>query len=175
MTHVEGSIMTGAARHDASEAAARDLIYEACLLLDGERFAEWLALCAPEFKYRIKTYSPEIRKDMTWLEHDRTGLVTMIEMLPKHNTDHGQLTRHVSVYKVGLDADRRIASAVSSFACYRTMLDGINSHLDAGETQLFLIGKYHDRIRVDGDRPLFVERTVILDTRRLDKGSHYPI
>jgi methanesulfonate monooxygenase subunit beta len=167
--------MTVSERQERAKAAVRDLIYQACLHLDDGRFADWLSLCTPEFNYRIKTFSPEIRKDMTWMEQDRAGLASMVEMLPKHNSDHGQLTRHVSVYTVDVTPDAQAASAVSSFACYRTMLDGINSHLDAGETQLFLIGKYHDRIRFDADRPLFVERTVILDTRRMDKGTHFPI
>ena len=155
--------------------AIRETIYRACLLLDDEKFTEWLALCAPDFSYRITTYSPEIRKSMTWYEQDVPGLKGMIEMLPKHNTDHGRLTRHVTVYSVEVDRSKGEAKATSSFACYRTMLDGINSHIDAGETQLFLIGKYHDRFRIGGEGPRFVERNVLLDTRRLDKGSHYPI
>jgi methanesulfonate monooxygenase small subunit len=55
------------------------------------------------------------------------------------------------------------------------MLDGINSHLDAGDSQLFVIGKYYDRFRLGKGAPVFIERTVFLDTRRLDKGSHYPV
>jgi methanesulfonate monooxygenase subunit beta len=159
----------------AAEGAVRDLIYRAALLLDAERFKDWLALCAEDFTYRIQTYSPEIRKQMTWLEHDMPGLRTMIAMLARHNTDHGQLSRHVSVYAVTLEDSGTEASAVSSFICHRTMLDGVNSHLDAGETQLFLVGKYHDRFRLADGRPLFRDRTVFLETRRLDKGSHYPI
>jgi methanesulfonate monooxygenase subunit beta len=157
------------------ERSIENLIYQACLLLDDQKFAEWLGLCVPEFTYRITTYSPEIRKSMTWYEQDLPGLKGMIEMLPKHNTDHGQLTRHVTVYTVDVDPSQGQAKATSSFACYRTMLDGINSHIDAGDTRLFLIGRYHDRFRIGGEGPRFVERNVVLDTRRLDKGSHYPI
>lgn len=167
--------MVAGDREESIKAAVRELIYRAGLLLDGERFGEWLGLCAPEFVYRITAYSPEIGKEMTWLEHDRAGMATLIEMLPRHNTDHGLLSRHATVYSVEMDGEGDAASAVTSFACYRTMLDGINSHLDAGETRLFLIGKYHDRFRLEAGRPLFVERTVRLDTRRMDKGSHYPI
>jgi len=157
------------------ERAVEDVIYRACLLMDDEKFMEWLALCAPGFNYRITTYSPEIRKSMTWYEQDVTGLKGMIEMLPKHNTDHGRLTRHLTVYTVDVDRSKSEAKATSSFACYRTMLDGINSHIDAGESQLFLIGRYHDRFRIGEQGPRFLERNVVLDTRRLDKGSHYPI
>jgi methanesulfonate monooxygenase small subunit len=155
--------------------AIRETIYRGCLLLDDEKFMDWLALCAPDFNYRITTYSPEIRRNMTWYQQDVAGLRGMIEMLPKHNTDQGRLTRHVTVYTVEADGSQGEAIAVSSFVCYRTMLDGINSHIDSGETQLFLIGKYYDRFRIDEDGPRFVERNVFLDTRRLDKGSHYPI
>jgi methanesulfonate monooxygenase subunit beta len=156
--------------------AIRETIYRAALLLDDEKFKDWLALCAPEFNYRITTYSPEIRRNMTWYEQDAAGLQAMIDMLPKHNTDHGRLTRHVTVYAVeAAEGSLSEARAVSSFACYRTMLDGINSHIDSGETQLFLVGKYYDRFRIEQDGARFVERNVFLDTRRLDKGSHYPI
>ena len=157
------------------ERSVEDVIYRACLLLDDQKFTEWLGLCAPDFNYRITTYSPEIRRQMTWYEQNVAGLKGMIEMLPKHNTDHGRLTRHVTVYTVEADGPEGEAKATSSFACYRTMLDGINSHIDSGETQLFLIGKYYDRFRIDEHGPRFVERNVFLDTRRLDKGSHYPI
>jgi methanesulfonate monooxygenase subunit beta len=153
----------------------RDVIYRACLLLDEERFADWLKLCAPEFNYRIKAYSPEISKEMIWYEQDLPGLKNTIEMLPRHNTDHGRLTRHATVYAIDIDRGNGEATATTSFACYRTMLDGIDSHLDAGDSQLFVIGKYHDRFRLGTDGPRFLERTVFLDTRRLDKGSHYPV
>jgi methanesulfonate monooxygenase small subunit len=164
------SVQQGAAR-----ASVCDLIYRACLLLDDEKFLDWLQLCASEFKYSIKAFSPEIGKEMIWFERDNAGLKATIEMLPRHNTDHGRLTRHATVYAVDIDTAAKTASAVTSFACYRTMLDGINSHLDAGETQLFLIGKYYDRISLAGGQPRFLDRVVYLDTRRLDKGSHYPI
>ncbi len=165
----------GGTELEAIRAAVRDTIYRACLLLDDERFPEWLTLCTPDFRYQIRTYSPEIRKEMTWYEQDLAGLKAMVEMLPRHNTDHGRLLRHATVYAVDVDHARSEAAATTAFTCYRTMLDGINSHIDSGDTQLFVIGRYHDRLRLDDDGPRFVERTVVLETRRLDKGSHYPI
>ena len=99
----------------------------------------------------------------------------MTEMLPMHNTDHSPLARHTVVCTVDVDEDERTATAVSSFAVYQTQLDGINSHVDAGESRLFLVGKYRDRFRISNGTVRFVERIVQLDTRRLDKGSHWPI
>src|SRR5262245_36310773 len=116
-----------------------DVGYPACILLAHATFGEWLALSATEFSHRMTISSPEIRRQMTWYEQDVAGLKAMIDLLPKHNTDHGRLTRHATIYAVDADLAQGEASATTSFACYRTMLDGINSHIDSGETQLFLI------------------------------------
>ncbi len=156
-------------------AAIRDLIYKATLCLDDLDWQGWLDLCDEDFQYAIKAYSPEIRKDMCYLNGSREDLANMTEMLPKHNTDHSPLSRHTVVYEVGVDESSGTAQAVSAFTVHQTQLDGTNSHVDAGESRLFLVGKYYDKFRIDGDAVKFVERTVRLNTRRLDKGSHWPI
>jgi methanesulfonate monooxygenase small subunit len=58
---------------------------------------------------------------------------------------------------------------------YQNLLDGVNSHIDAGESRLFLIGRYIDRLKLEDDQARFITREVRLDNRRLDKGSHWPI
>ena len=58
---------------------------------------------------------------------------------------------------------------------YQNLLDGVNSHIDAGESRLFLVGRYIDTLRLEHDRARFIKREVRLDNRRLDKGSHWPI
>ena len=150
-------------------------IYEASLALDECRWDDWLALCDGEFYYAIKAFSPEIHYDMTYLDGSREEMASMCELLPKHNTDHSPLSRHTVVYRVAVDEDGASGSAVSSFAVYRTILDGMASHVEAGSSNLFLVGKYHDRFRIESGTAKFVERIVRLDTRRLDKGSHWPI
>lgn len=158
---------------DAS--AVRDVIYNATLCLDEQRWEDWLALCDDDFQYEIKAFSPEIHYDMTYLSGDRANVQSMVEMLPKHNSDHSPLSRHTVVYSVDMDKKAGTASAVSSFAIHQTLLDGINSHVDAGESRLFLIGKYYDKFRIKDGKVKFTERVVRLDTRRLDKGSHWPL
>ena len=66
-------------------------------------------------------------------------------------------------------------SVVSSLAIYQNMLDGINSHIDAGESRLFVVGRYIDTMKIEGDKAVFLSRKVALETRRLDKGSHWPL
>lgn len=150
------------------DSAVRGLIYRSCLRLDEGDFPGWLDLCAPEFRYTITAYSPEIRKEMTWLDHDRDGMEGLFKMLPKHNSDHSPLTRHASVYVVDLDEEGNGATAITSVVVYRTAMDG-------GATDLFAVGKYFDTVSLEGEVPLLVGRNVRLDTRELGIGSHFPL
>lgn len=144
-----------------------ELIYRSCMSLDTGDFDQWLDLCAPEFRYTITTYSPEIRKEMVWLDHDREGMKGLFKMLPKHNSDHSPLTRHASVYLVKYDVAGKEVSVVTSLVVYKTQLDG-------GATELFAVGKYFDTISLEADIPLLTSRNVRLDTRELGIGSHLP-
>jgi len=161
-------------RYDARR-AVEDTIYKATIALDDQKWEEWLELCAPDFHYAITAFSPEINKDMIYLQGERKEMETLVRLLPKHNTDHSPLRRHTSVYTVQLSEDGSTADAVSSFVVYQNMLDGINSHIDSGESRLFLVGKYIDKFTIENGTAKFVKREVRIDNRRLDKGSHWPI
>lgn len=160
--------------HDISN-SVRDTIYRATIALDGQEWNDWLALCSEDYYYIITSFSPEINKDMIYMEGDLKEMTSIIDLLPKHNTDHSPLRRHTSVYTVDVAEDGKSASAVSSFVVYQNMLDGNNSHIDSGESRLFLVGKYIDDFVVENDQVKFLKREVKLDNRRLDKGSHWPI
>lgn len=156
-------------------ALVRDAIYRSTILLDQQNWNEWLTHCDEDFQYAIRAWSPEINKDVTYLALDRNGLATMVKLLPKHNTDHSPLTRHTSVYTVDLDEAAQSAKAVSSVIVYQNLLDGINSHIDAGESRVFLVGKYLDTFKIADNKAKFLSREVRIENRRLDKGSHWPI
>ena len=165
----------GNANHIAAIEAVKDTIYRSCLLMDDERWSDWLKLCDDGFYYKVTAYSPEIRKDMIYFDADHGQLSSMCDLLPKHNTDHSPLKRHAVVYTVDLDDGGTSAEAVTSFVIYQNMLDGVNSHIDAGENHLFAIGRYIDMFRLADDAARFVSREVRLETRRLDKGTHWPL
>lgn len=157
----------------ARREAVRAAIYRTAVLLDDQKVEEWLSsLCTSDFVYTITTYSHEIRREQEWFGGTRVELLDMQRMMRRHNTDHSPLSRHVSVYTVDLGDDGTSAAAVSWVSIYVTMLDGVNAHLDSGETRLFCIGKYHDRFDLAGPQPLLQSRTLRLDTRRMDRGSH---
>jgi methanesulfonate monooxygenase subunit beta len=151
----------------------RDAVYKSCLLQDDERWEEWLDTCDDSFEYAITAFSPEIQCDMTYLSGNKQYMQGLTKMLPKHNTDHSPLKRHCVVYDVDIDGDT--ATAISSVLIYQTLLDGTNSHIDAGTTRLFVAGRYIDKFKLVDGKAMFTSRTTKLDTRRLDKGSHWPL
>jgi methanesulfonate monooxygenase small subunit len=147
--------------------AISELICRSCMTLDAKNFSAYLELCDPAYRYAITAYSPEIRKDMTWLEHDKAGMQTLFANLPKHNSDQSPLTRHVTVYTVKPSDDGQQAEVVSAVQVFRTSLDG-------GATELFAVGKFHDRVSLSGAEPKLLNRNVRLDTRMLGYGYHIP-
>jgi len=149
-------------RHNIEE-----LVYRSCLALDDKDFKGYLNLCDDGFRYTITTHSPEIRKDMIWLDHDKKGLELLFNNLPRHNSDHSPLSRHATVYTVEVDAAAKRAKVVSTMQVFKTSLDG-------GATELFAVGKYLDTVNLEGTSPKLLNRTVKLDTRMLGIGYHIP-
>ena len=147
--------------------AIEDVVYRSCLALDTRNWKGFLDLCDEDFRYTITAYSPEIKKEMTWLDHDRKGMDTLFTNLPRHNSDHSPITRHATVYTVDVDEARNQASVVSALQVFRTQLDG-------GATELFAVGRLHDTLRLDGPGVKLAKRVVRLDTRLLGYGYHVP-
>jgi methanesulfonate monooxygenase small subunit len=148
-------------------AEIEELVYRSCMLLDDQDFQGYLDLCDDEFRYRITAHSPEIRKDLIWLDHDKKGMHTLFTQLPRHNSDHSPLTRHATVYCVEVDEPRKVADVVSALQVFKTDLDG-------GVTALFAVGRYLDSVKLDGSKPTLTRRVVKLDTRMLGIGFHIP-
>lgn len=150
-----------------NRAAIEELVYNTCMTLDEQRFTDYLNLCEDDFRYTITTHSPEIRKDMVWLDHDKKGLQTLLTQLPRHNSDRSPLTRHATVYSVAIDDSGKEADVISALQVFKTDLDG-------GATALFAVGKYLDHVSLAGDKPKLAKRVVKLDTRMLGIGYHIP-
>jgi hypothetical protein len=151
------------------------VVYKSCLFMNDESWADYLALCDPQsFRYRVVNYSPEIRKEQCWADRDFRAMKANFDLMPRHNSDRSKLTRQVNIYTVDYDAKAREANVVSALTVYRTQLDGTNSYIESGQTSLYAVGLYKDRIRLADAGARLVERVVQLDTRQLDVGSHKP-
>lgn len=151
-----------------SRESIEELVYQTCLSMDAADYDAYLGLCDPQFRYTITTFSPEIRKDMVWLDHDLNGLTTLLKQLPRHISDHSPLTRHATLYTVRPDGSGSRAEVVSALQVYKTSLDG-------GATELYAVGKYLDTVKLDEASPKLVKRVVKLDTRQLGIGYHVPL
>ena len=150
-----------------SRQTIEDLIYKSCLVMDDKDFGGYLELCDPAFHYAISTYSPEIRKVMTWLEHDREGMKSLFANLPKHNSDHSPLSRHATVYLVEEQDEGRKAKVTSALQVFKTSLDG-------GATELFAVGRMIDMVQMTEEGPKLLDRNIRLETRMLGIGYHIP-
>lgn len=146
---------------------ATQFVYNSCLLLDEKKFNEFMDLCADDFHYTITAYSPETRTEMTWMDEDKASMKRMLEVLPRHNSDHSPLSRHATVYRVDYDEAKKQASVVSALQVFKTSLDG-------GVTQLFAVAKLYDTVSLNGSGAKLLSRNVRLDTRMLGIGSHIP-
>lgn len=144
----------------------RTLVAKTCLSMDDERFDEYLDLCASDYRYRIRAFSPEIGKEMTWLDLDADDMRALLRMVPQHVRLTGKLRRHATLYTLEEQSDNCYA-ALSSLIVSHTALNG--------ETTLFATGQLHDRITFQDDQPRLLTRDVMLDTRVLGPGSHIPI
>jgi len=151
----------------SSRTAITELVYRPLLALDERDFEGYLALCTDDFHYTVRAYSPEIRRDMVWMDLDRASIETLFRTLPRHNSDPAPLSRHATVYTVTLDEGRQEAAVVTALQVLRTELDG-------GQTALFGAGKIHDTVALSEGLPRLRARLIRLDTRRLGIGSHIP-
>ncbi len=159
--------MEGALPMPSDRIAIEELVYRSCLALDEKEFKRYLELCHDSFRYTISAHSPEIRKDMIWLDHDKPEMQLLFNNLGKHISDHSPLSRHAVVYTAEPAADRKSAAVISSLQVYKTTLDG-------GATELFAIGRYLDTVSLDGGSPTLLKRVVSLTTRQFGFGYHIP-
>lgn len=163
--------MSGALLLHERRALAEELLYTAAAQLDERNWDAFLALTTPDFQYRIGTYSPEIKKQMLWLEHDREGLAALFALLNKHHSDHALWLRQLTLQSVEQSAADELQT-VSQLVIYATTFDLGDPHVESGSTRVFAVGRYRDRLKRSDGRWLLAERYVQLDTRQLGVGTH---
>lgn len=133
--------------------------------LESEDFDLHLRMLTDDFRYRVSAYSPELRKEMVWLDHGSEDYRNMIRMLRQHVRVPGRFFRQVVVNAIKQQDDK--VGVTSSFVVVYTNPDG--------ESKLFAVGRYHDQLAmIDNDLRL-ASREVRLETRDLGPGMHVPI
>jgi methanesulfonate monooxygenase small subunit len=148
--------------------AVRELIAKSCVLLNAEDYNRFLSLCTLEFRYQLLVYSPEIRKEMVWMNYDRKGIEALFSELPHHlHVPLGSLYRHVSVYSIRPADHSENAEVESSVIIILTAPDGVS--------KLFAAAQYRDVVSLAGGQPLLASRTTRLETRDIGVGTPIPL
>lgn len=145
--------------------AARTLVQRTAMLLDEERFEDWIALFDAQGTYELTAYSTEIRRWMTWQLSDRDALAKMLAEVGEHVRDPARRRHVVGFPLVELDGEQ--GRVITHFSLYRTSPEGLSS--------LYMVGCYRDRIVKRAGAWLYAEHKVVVDTRMLDTFTHIPV
>ena len=156
--------MTGMTDRLKEKDAIRDVLQRAGRLLDCEAFSDWVELFAQDASYEVRAYSTEIGVEMEWMKLNREELKALLEQVSEHVRDLG---RHLHLISpVSIEITDKQASALSSFAIYRTTQDGV--------THCYAVGHYEDTLVEKAGAWRFLARTVRLHTRVLEVATHVP-
>jgi methanesulfonate monooxygenase small subunit len=134
--------------------------------LDALDFEGFLALCTMDFRYTVEVWSPDLRRDMTWFDHDRASIEALFGSVHEHIVRPERTLRHLGQSLVDLQGVD-VASVDSSVAVFLT-----DTH---GDSRLWAVGRYLDHIERHDGSWLLAQRVVRLETRDLGIGSHLPI
>lgn len=145
---------------------AKRLVALSCLLLDEEKFDDYLALYADGSRYAIRAYSPDLCKDLSLLDLDRPELATLFSNLRKHVRLPGRFLRLANSSLAEADGGDAV-SLTTTVLVTHTDLEGVS--------RVFAAGRYFDKIEVRNGKALIKEREVRLDTRQFGPGSHIPL
>ncbi|MGQ0651416.1 MAG: aromatic-ring-hydroxylating dioxygenase subunit beta [Betaproteobacteria bacterium] len=145
--------------------AIADLVQRTAFLLDEERLADWCGLFDAAGTYELAAYSTELRKWMTWWHADRPTLEKTLKEVPQHVRDPARRRHVVGAPLVEIAGDE--AKATAQFAIFRTTPEG--------QSSLYLVGRYDDRLVKRGGAWLYAAHKAIADTRMLDAFTHIPL
>ena len=137
--------------------------------IDADRLEEWPGYFTQSCRYQI--ISAENHEQGlpigVFFANSRDMLADRIAALRQANVYEAQRYRHLVSSTLILGDDGVVVSAQSNYMVVRIMHDGA--------TMLFSTGRYVDRIDLSGPAPLFMEKLVIFDSRRIDTLLAIPL
>lgn len=83
----------------------RAAVFRSCVLLDEERFDDYLELWSPNGNYRITSWSPDLRKEIVLLDLDVESYRTLLSNIQFHQHMLGHFSRHVTGQLIEHDGD----------------------------------------------------------------------
>jgi len=157
--------MTAAATHGA----VSNLLAEYAACIDGDELERWPEFFTDDAHYRVTTEFNHTRDLPIGIidARNRDMMEDRVASLRKANIYEPQRYRHIvsAVRLTGGDGD--LVHAETSFMVVRTMIDG--------SQDLFVSGRYLDRIDFSRAQPLFADKLVILDSDKIDTLRAIPL
>lgn len=158
--------MTVPNRFSEEKQAINDLYFGSAALLNNGRFQEWVSLFSDNARYELLFRSAELGGVEDYLmRYEKNQLLSRVTLLPHYVSDTAKRLHVVSNIRVALNGNS--ANGESSLVVYRTTEDG--------RTGLYAVGLTVDKLIKIGERWLFSERRVVLDTRMLEVHTHMPL
>lgn len=149
----------------AAREALREAVHSSGRCLDDGRYADYVALFAPEGEYRLEANAPELARPMTWMALGRDELAKLLESVPAHEWPLGERTHLIAVDRIDLDGD--VAVVASTFSVMRADADG--------RLECYAAGRYDDRWIAGADGWKLSRRVVMLRNRLLSAPSPIPL
>ena len=137
--------------------------------IDDDRLEEWPAFFADPCRYQIITrenYDKKLPVGI-FFANSRGMLVDRVRSLREANIYEAQHYRHILSPTLVLARDGDTVEAQTNYQVIRITAEGA--------TALFSSGRYLDRILVGGAEPLFAEKLVVCDSRRIDTLLAIPL
>ncbi len=137
--------------------------------IDEDRLEEWPRFFTERARYQIITRENHERGlPVGIFTADSRGMLEdRVASLREANIYEAQRYRHILSPSLVLDAAGGIVTAATNYQVIRILQDGA--------TMLFSVGRYLDRIALRGAEPLFEEKLVICDSRRVDTLLAIPL
>ena len=153
----------------ATQFAVERLIARYAAAIDEDRIEEWPRFFAERCRYQIITRENyELGLPVGIFTADSRGMLEdRVASLREANIYEAQRYRHVVSPSLVLEAAGGIVRAATNYQVIRILQDGAMT--------LFSTGRYLDRIALAGPEPLFEERLVICDSRRVDTLLAIPL
>jgi anthranilate 1,2-dioxygenase small subunit len=152
-----------------AERAVAGLLARYVASIDEGRLEEWPRYFTERCRYQIIT-SENYEQGLplgVFFADSRAMLEDRVAALRRANVYEQQRYRHLVSATLLTGESGGLVLAQSNYLVVRIMQDGASA--------LFSSGRYLDRVDLDGPEPLFAEKIVVLDSRRIDTLLALPL
>ena len=145
------------------------LVYDSARLIDENRWEAWAALFTADGVYKIvsrENAEENLPLGLVYCD-SRDMIADRILSLRKANIYNLHYDRHMVSNVLVTGRENGVLSVQSNYVVYQST--------PSGETSLFSVGKYADKIVIEGEAARFKERIVVADTGAVKNLISSPI